>query len=150
MNLKEKILSDLKVAMKTGDNFKRDTLRFLDSAIKDLEIKKNKRKSGLTNEEILEVIMRSIKQHRDSVEQYEKCGREDLANKERRELEILLLYMPEQLDENKIRKIVKEIIVQINASSKATIGKVMSQIMERFKGQVDGNQVKKIVEEELK
>ena len=89
MSLREKIRADLKDSMKSGDSFKRDVLRYLDSAVKNAEIEKNKREEGLNNEEIVEVISRSIKQRKDSISQYEKGGRPDLANKEKKELEIL-------------------------------------------------------------
>jgi hypothetical protein len=84
------------------------------------------------------------------VEQYEKGGRQDLAEKEKKEIEIISAYLPEQLGEDKIREIIKEVITATGASSKADMGKVMGQAMGKLKGRVDGNAVKKIVEEELK
>ena len=111
--LKQKISNDLKSAMKSGDVIKRDTLRFLDSAIKNTEIEKKKKDSGLTDEEIIEVIARSVKQRRDSIEQYEKGGRQDLVEKEKKELEILTSYMPAQLGEDQLHSIIKETIFRI-------------------------------------
>ena len=150
MSLKEKILSDLKEAMKTGDSGKRDVLRLLDSAIKNAEIEKKKKEDGLSDEETQEVISRAIKQRRDSVEQYKSGGRNDLAQKEQAEIEILSDYLPEQLSEEEVKKVVKEAISQTGARSKADMGKVMGQAMGRLKGQADGNLVKSIVESELK
>ena len=150
MNLKQKIQTDLKQAMKSGDTVKRDTLRFLDSMIRNVEIEKRKRESGLSEEEMGEVIARAIKQRRDSIGQYAAAGRVELAEKEKGELEILMAYMPKQLDENAIRAKVKEIISQVGASSKSEMGKVMGAAMGKLKGQADGQIVKKIVEEELK
>ena len=86
MNLKEKITQDLKDALKSGDSFKRDTLRLLDSAIKNAEIEKKKREEGLSDEEILEVVSRAVKPRNDSIEQFEKGGRPELAEKEKRNL----------------------------------------------------------------
>lgn len=149
MSLKEKIIADLKDAMKAGDAKKRDTLRLLDSAVKNTEIEKKKRETGLSDEEIIEVVARSIKQRKDSVAQYEAGGRPELAENEKAEIEILSAYMPEQLSEDEIRKVVKEIIVATGMTSKADMGKVMGQAMGKLKGQADGNVVKKIVEEEL-
>ena len=149
MSLKEKITADLKDAMKSGDAKKRDTLRLLDSAIKNTEIEKKKRETGLSDEEIIEVVARSIKQRKDSVSQYEAGGRPELAENEKAEIEILSVYMPEQMSEEKIREAVKEIIVATGMTSKADMGKVMGQAMGKLKGQADGNVVKKIVEEEL-
>ena len=149
MSLKEKITADLKDAMKSGDAKKRDTLRLLDSAIKNTEIEKKKRETGLSDEEIIEVVARSIKQRKDSVSQYEAGGRPELAENEKAEIEILSVYMPEQMSEEKIREAVKEIIAATGMTSKADMGKVMGQAMSKLKCQADGNAVKKIVEEEL-
>ncbi len=150
MSLKIKIITDLKEAMKSGNTLKRDTLRMLDSMIKNTEIEKLKKEEGLSDAEVVEVMFRAVKQRRDSVEQYEKGGRADLADKEKKEIEIISAYLPEQLGEEKIREIVKNIISETGAASKADIGKVMGQAMSRLKGQADGNAVKKIAEEELK
>jgi uncharacterized protein len=150
MSLKQKIFDDMKAAMKEGDTAKRDTLRMLDSMIKNTEIEKLKKEEGLNDEEVEAVIARAIKQRRDSVEQYKAGGRMDLAEKEAKEIEILATYIPEQLGENKIREVVKAVISATGANSKADIGKVMGQAMGRLKGQADGNVVKKMVDEELK
>lgn len=150
MSLKEKISSDLKEAMKAGDSVRRDALRMLESAIKNSEIEKKKKDEGLSDQEVVEVVSRGIKQRRDSIEQYEKGGRIELADKERKEIEFLMAYVPEQIGEDKIREVVKEIIAQSGASSGEDMGKVMGQSMGKLKGQADGNLVKKIVEEELK
>ena len=150
MSLKQTIVADMKEAMKAGDVVKRDTLRMLDSMIKNTEIEKLKKEEGLADEEVQAVIARAVKQRRDSVEQYKSGGRVDLAEKEAKEIEILSAYMPAQLGEEKVREIVKTVIAQTSAASKADIGKVMGQAMGKLKGQADGNVVKKMVEEELK
>lgn len=149
MELKLKILADLKSAMKAGDAFRRDVLRFLDSAIKNVEIEKKKRETGLTDEEVLEVLARLVKQRKDSITQYEAGGRADLADKEKQELEILLAYLPEQMGEEKVREIVQGVVAQFGAATKADMGKIMGAAMGKLKGQADGNLVKKIVEEIL-
>ena len=150
MSLREKITSDIKEAMRSGDTLRRDTLRFLDSAIKNYEIEKRKKETGLSDEEILEVIGRSVKQRNDSIQQYVSGGRPELAEKEKAELEILKTYMPKQLSEDEIRKIVKEIISGIGTTIAANMGKIMGQAMGKMKGKADGNIVKKVVSEELK
>src|SRR3989344_6762981 len=141
MDLKQKISADLKGAIKSGDVLRRECLRMLDAAIKNAEIEKRKKETGLSDDEIIEVAKRLIKQRKESSEQYEKGGRADLAEKEKKEAEILAGYMPEQLSEDKIREIVKEVISQSGASSKADTGKVMGQAMGKLKGQADGNVV---------
>ena len=149
MTLKQKILDDMKLAMKEGNALKRDTLRMLDSMIKNVEIEKMKKEEGLSDEEAIEVVGRAVKQRRDSVAQYESGGRPELAEKENNEIEILIGYMPEQLSEEKVREVVREVIATAGATSKAEMGKVMGMAMGKLKGQTDGNVVKKIVEEEL-
>jgi len=148
--LKQKILEDLKLAMKAGDTAKRDALRMLDSMVKNSEIEKKKREEGLSDEEVQEVIARAIKQRKDSATQYVSGGREDLAQKENAEIEILSVYMPAQLSEQEARAEVLKIIAEVGAVSKSEIGKVMGKAMTELKGKVDGNLVKKIAEEELK
>jgi uncharacterized protein len=150
MSLKQKIISDLKTAMKEGDTMRRDTLRMVDSMIKNAEIEKKKREEGLNDSEIQEVFSRAIKQRKDAAAQYESGGRMELAEKERKEAEILLEYMPAQISEEEVRAKVKEIIAKTGAETKAEIGKVMGAAMGKLKGQADGQTVKKIVEEELK
>ena len=150
MSLKQKIIDDLKNAMKAGETAKRDTLRMLDSMIKNTEIEKKKREEGLSDEEVQEVIARAIKQRKDSATQYVSGGREDLAQKENTEIEILSVYMPAQLSDEEARTEVLKIIAEVGAVSKSEIGKVMGKAMTVLKGKVDGNLVKKIAEEELK
>lgn len=149
MALKQKIFEDLKAAMKAGETEKRDVLRMLDSMIKNTEIDKMKKDEGLSDEEVLEVMARAVKQRKDSAAQYESGGRPELAEKEKKEIEILMAYMPEQMGEEAVREVVKAIIAQVGATSKADIGKVMGPVMGKLKGQADGNLVKKIVEESL-
>lgn len=149
MSIKEKITNDLKEAMKAGDAVKRDALRMLDSAIKNTEIEKKKKEEGLNDQEMIEVVRKCVKQRNDSVEQYEKGGRSDLADKEKKEVEILSIYLPKQLSGDKVGEIVDEIIAQVGASSKTDIGKVMGAAMGKLKGQADGDVVKRIVEEKL-
>ena len=150
MNLKEKIISDLKDAMKAGNTTKRDTLRLLDNAIKNTEIEKKKRETGLSDEEILEVLGRAVKQRQDSIRQFNDGGRLELAEKEQAELNIIMPYLPAQLSEDEIRAIVKTVIADSGAAGMSDIGKVMGQAMGKMKGKADGNIVKKIVGEELK
>ena len=149
MSLKQQIVEDMKLAMKAGDAPKRDTLRMLDSMIKNTEIEKLKKEEGLNDEEVQTVIAKAIKQRKDSVEQYTSGGRADLAEKENQEIEILSVYMPAQMSEEKVREIVKATLAEIGATSKAEMGKAMGPIMGKLKGQADGNLVRKIVEEEL-
>ncbi len=149
MTLKEQITSDLKTAMKAGDAIRRDTLRLIDSAIKNVEIERNKREVGLTEEEILEVIARAVKQRQDSIRQFEAGGRPDLAEKEKIELEIILPYLPAQLSQQEIEKVVTEILATSENPTLADLGKIMGQAMASLKGKADGNLVREIVKSQL-
>ncbi len=150
MTLKEKISLDLKDAMKSGQVKKRDTLRLLDSAIKNTEIEKQKREVGLSDEEILEVISKAVKQRQDSIRQFEEGGRLELAELEKEELEILMPYLPEQLSKDEINNIIKEIISSVEQVTVADLGKIMGQAMAKMKGKADGNIVREIVLENIK
>jgi uncharacterized protein YqeY len=149
MTLKKQINADMIEAMKAKDVQTRDTLRSLDSAIKNEEIAQGKREEGLDDASVIAIIKRSIKQRKDSIAQFEKGGRAELAQQEKTELEILQKYLPKQMTQDEVRVIVKEIISQTGATSKADMGKVMGPIMGRVGDQSDGNTVRKIVDELL-
>ena len=148
--LKQQILDDLKAAMKAGETEKRDVLRMLDSMIKNVEIEKKKRETGLSESEMQDVVTKAVKQRKDAAAQFESGGRADLAEKEKEEIAILSTYLPEQLDENVVREAVREVISQLGATDISAIGKVMGVAMAKLKGQVDGDLVRKFAEEELK
>ncbi len=161
--IKDKIKEDLKRAMQEKDKLKLSVLRMVSSAVfnkeKDNRAKLSKTSeeeskldelSKLTDEEVIEVISSEVKKRKDSIEQYEKGGRPDLAGNEKKELKILMDYMPEQISEDEIRKIVKEKMEELGISSLQETGKLMGAIMPQFKGKTDGNMVNKIVQEELK
>ena len=149
MTLKEKITSDLKEAMKSGDSVRRDTLRLIDSAIKNSEIEKKKRETGLSDEEVLDVISRAVKQRQDSIRQYVDGGRPELAEKEKIELDIIMPYLPAQLSEEEIKAAVGEVISASGEVSMSDLGKIMGQVMAKLKGKADGNIVREIVKEAL-
>ena len=149
MTLKEKITSDLKEAMKAGDTLRRDTLRLIDSAIKNSEIEKKKREEGLSDEEVLEVLGRAVKQRQDSIRQFEAGGRPDLAENEKVELEIIVPYLPAQLSQAEIALVVDEIFAAAGQVTAADLGKIMGQAMARLKGKADGNVVREIVKSKL-
>ena len=146
MTLKEKIKSDLKDAMKSGDTVVRGVLRLLSSNIKNEEISSKKE---LTDDDILKIIKKDIKRHKESIEQYKTGEREDSAEQEEKELEILEKYMPEQMGEEEIRKIVSNVIEKTEAADASDFGKVMGMVIKEIGGNVDGNVVSGIVKEEL-
>lgn len=149
MSLKEKISQDLLAALKAGDSLKRDTLRGLEAMIKNTEIEKLKKEKGLEESEIQAVISRAIKQRKEAAIQYAAGGRPELEEKEKKEIALLSTYLPKQLEEAEVRKIVEKIILQMGATSRSEIGKVMGLAMSQLKGLADGKLVKNIVEEKL-
>lgn len=150
MSLHQSIESDLKTALKSGDKDRVGVLRFLIAAVKNHQIELvAKDKEYLADEETVAVVRRQMKQRKDSIEQYQKGGRADLAEKEEKELAILEKYAPAQMDEETLRKIVGKKIKELSISGKPEYGKLMGAVMTQTKGRADGNAVRKIVEEEL-
>ncbi|WP_338451569.1 GatB/YqeY domain-containing protein [Niallia oryzisoli] len=146
MNLLERLNSDIKQAMKNKEKDKLTTIRMIKASIQNEAIKLG---SELSEEEELTVLSREVKQRKDSLHEFEKAGREDLAEKIRTELQYVELYMPEQLSEEEVTEIVKQAISETGASSKAEMGKVMSAVMPKVKGKADGSLVNKLVQQHL-
>ena len=146
MSLLTTLNDDIKTAMKSKDKETLSVLRMLKAAIQNEQIKVNR---DLDGEEELTVLSREMKQRRDSLSEFEKAGRDDLADKVKIEITIVEKYMPQQLSEEEIRQIVKTAIDQTGATSPKEFGKVMSAVMPKVKGKADGNQVNAIVKELL-
>ncbi len=142
----ESIKSNLTEAMRDKNKPRMITLRNILAKIKLKEIEKGE---PLDEKEIISVLTTMGKQLRDSIEQYNSGGREDLAKSESFELDIIKEYLPEQMDEEEIRKYVKEIISSSDANGMSDIGKVMGPIMGKLQGKADGKIVNQIVREEL-
>ncbi len=162
MFLKEQINADLIIALKAGEKERALVLRTLNAAIKNSEIAKRSKlaKSGenseklsaasvLNDEEVIDVIASQIKQRRDSIVEYEKGARADLAASEKKEIDILSHYMPAQIDEEEIRSVVASAIAKTGATSPKDMGRVMGALMKDVKGKADGTLVSKIVKELL-
>ena len=149
MSLKETIQADIKKAMIEKDALRVSVLRMVMAAILNKEKEKGVDEKGLTDEVVLGIVSSEAKKRKDSIEQYKKGGRPDLAEKEKEELKILSAYLPEQISEEEIRKIVKEKISQLGATGQQNTGKIMGALMSELKNKADGVVVKRIVEEEL-
>lgn len=146
---KAQLNDELKQSMLTRDATKTSVLRMVVSALGYYEIQKGGAGYAATEEDILAVLQKEAKQHRDSIEQFTIGGRLDLADKEKQELAYLEVYLPNQMSEDEIIKLVKEAISQTGASTPADMGKVMGALMPKTKGNADGALVSKIVLEEL-
>lgn len=147
MSLSDEISADLKQAMKARDQVRVDTLR---SAMSAFTYKRTETgKKELTNEEELAVLQKQVKQRNDSIAEFTKAGRVDLADKEKVERDILAQYMPAQKSEEEVRKIVQDVIAATPAESRNQ-GAIMKAVMPQLKGLADGNLVRQLVTEELK
>lgn len=147
--LKETILEDLKTAMKAKDVEIRDTLRMLDSMVKNEEIAAGSREEGMDDDGVMALIKRAIKQRTDSAQQYRDGGREELAAKEDVEIAVLSKYLPEQMSAEDVKAIVEKVIADTGATSKADMGKVMGPAMQAVGDAADGNTVRAAVDELL-
>lgn len=146
MSLTEQLQADMKTAMRDGDTHRRDTLRMVIAAAQNAAKKK---REPLSDEEALAVITKEVKQRRESIEAFKGAGRDDLADKEQAEIDVLLPYLPEQMGEEEVRALVIEAIVATGASSPRDMGQVMGQLMPRVKGRADGKLVSSLVNQEL-
>ncbi|MBU8905659.1 GatB/YqeY domain-containing protein [Desertibacillus haloalkaliphilus] len=146
MNLLDRFNQDIKQAMKDKDKLKLSVIRMVKSSLQNEAIKLGKE---LTEDDSLTVLNRELKQRKDSLHEFEKANRDDLASKLRDEIAILEVYMPEQLSEDNLSEIVKQTIAEVGASSKADMGKVMGAIMPKVKGKADGGLVNRLVQQHL-
>ncbi|EPW4946794.1 GatB/YqeY domain-containing protein [Campylobacter coli] len=138
MNLKEQILNDIKEAMKQKDDFKRDTLRTLNAAFKQVEVDE---RIELSDERILKIIASEIKKRKDAIEPYSKGGREDLAQKEQKEIALFESYLPQQLSDEELQAALKEMIANLGVSSLKDQGLVMKEAKAKFGARVDGKRL---------
>jgi len=146
MDYIDTIKVDMYTAMKSGDKDKAGTLRTLLAKLKDKQI--NTRKD-LTEKECISVIKTLVKQRKESIEMYEKAGREGLAIKEKLELDILSVYLPEIMDEGETRKLVQSVITETNAKGLSDIGKVMPIVMQKGGSEINGKMANQILRELL-
>jgi uncharacterized protein YqeY len=147
--LLNKIENDFREALTKRDELKISVLRMLKTAIRNKEVDLRVEKKELTDEIIIDVIKKELKRRKEAIEAFEKGNRLDLAEKEKKEMEILLQYLPEELSDEKIKEIVKNKITELKTTGLKDFGKVMGFVMKEVKAQADGERVAKIVKEEL-
>lgn len=147
MSLLEQLNSDMKLFMKNREKDKLIVIRMVKASLQNEAIRL--KKDSLTGDEELTVLSREIKQRKDSLHEFSKANRLDLVDKVQKEIDILDVYLPEQLSEEELQAIVKETIAETGASSKADMGKVMSAIMPKVKGKADGAVINRLVSEQL-
>ena len=146
MSLKDKIKSDLKDAMRAKDVAKRDTLRNLSAAIKQIEVDERRE---LSDSDIEAILAKYAKQREDAIAQFKEANREDLVAKEEAELEIVYNYLPKPLSDDELKEVVKKVIEEVGATSMKDMGKIMGKIKALYGTRADGSKVNKIVKETL-
>ena len=146
MSLLKKIQDDMYTAMKAGEKDTSNTLRTTLSKLKDKQIEK---RDEVSEEEIIKIIQILVKQRKESIDFYIKGGREELADIERNEINLLTNYLPQMISEEDIKSIVENVINEVAATSLSDMGKIMPEVMKRGKGLIDGKIAQKFVQELL-
>lgn len=145
-NLKERLASEMKDALKGGEKLRLGALRMLAAAVKNREVEVG---HELSDDEVMQVAAREVKRRGESIEAFEQAGRDDLVAKEREEREILRAYAPEMLSPEDVEALIDEAVAATGAASPAEMGKVMGMIMGKAKGRVDGAAVQAMVKKRL-
>jgi uncharacterized protein YqeY len=150
-SLVDRISDDLKDAMRSKDKIRLRTLRSLRSALQNKEIEQRQEgtETVLSEQDELTVLRKQVNQRKDSIEQYEDAGRDDLVHREQEELKVLQEYMPDQMSDAELRTHLEEIIEDLEVSSMADMGPVMGRAMEELRGRVDGGRVQSMVKQLL-
>lgn len=146
MALKEKLLEDVKTAMKEKDVTRKNTLQMVRAGV--LQVEKDN-KITLDDEGVIEVIARELKKRKDVLPEYEKSGRQDLVENLKAEIDVLVGYLPKQMTKEEIETVIKGVVAEVGASSMQDIGKVMQAVLPKVKGRADGKIVNQIVKELL-
>ncbi len=146
MNLEERLVDEMKQAMKSNDKIRLSTIRMIRSAAKNKEIEQRKK---LDDEGMIRVIQGMVRKAEDSIEQFQAGGRIDLVEKEKKEVEILTSFLPPSIGQEEILRIIDESIAETQASSLKDIGKVMKSVMPKLGGKADGKLINQLVKERL-
>lgn len=142
----ERLSAQIKEAIKSGDRTRLQTVRLLATSVRNREVELGR---DLTEDDLVEVATREMKRRKEAAEAYDRAGRTELAERERAEGAILEAYLPEQLSEEEVRTAIEEAVASTGATGPGDMGKVMAQVMGRFRGRVDGGEVNRLVRERL-
>ena len=146
MSLKDRIKSDIKEAMRAKETAKRDTLRNIHAAIKQIEVDERRE---LSDADVEKILMKYAKQREDAMEQFKEAGRDDLVAKDAAELELVQSYLPEPMDDAELETVLKEVIAQVGAESMKDMGKVMGAAKTAVGSRADGGRINQIVKKLL-
>jgi uncharacterized protein YqeY len=148
MSIKQRLSADMKLALKSKETLRLGCIRMLRSKLLEREVSlrgKHGRDYGITDDEALAVVQTYAKQRRDSIEAYREGGRDDLADREQAELEVIQAYLPQQLGDDELTAVIREAVAEAGAASPADMGAVMKLVMPRVKGRADGKRVNRIL-----
>jgi len=146
MSLKEQLKNDMKEAMRAKEIVKRDTIRAINTMIKQIEVDERKE---LSDEDIVVLMQKAIKQRNEAIEQYQSAGRDDLVAKEQSEVDVINLYMPKQLSDEELESALREIVADVGATSMKDMGKVMGAAKAKIGGGADGKRINEMVKKVL-
>ena len=146
MSLKEKLNEDLKQAMRDKEVVKRDSIRAINTMIKQIEVDERR---VLDDAEVIKLVQRGIKQREEAISQYSAAGRDDLVQKEQEQVDVFMLYLPKQLSDVELENGMKEIISEVGATSLKDMGKVMGAASKKFAGVADGKRINEMVKKLL-
>ena len=146
MSIKEKLMQDLKAAMKSHDKVRKDTITMVRAAIKQIEVDK---RVDLSDEEVIDIISKQYKERVSSIEEFKRGGRDDLVAQTEEEIKILMEYLPKQLSDEELEDIIKEAIEKLSITTKRQIGELMKEVMPKVKGKADGKKVNSIASKYL-
>jgi uncharacterized protein len=146
MSLKEQLKEDLKTAMRDKEIVKRDSIRAINTMIKQIEVDERRE---LDDEEVIKLIQRGIKQREEAISQYTAASRDDLVQKEQEQVDVFMLYLPAQVSEEELEAGMKEIIAQTGATNMKDMGKVMGAATKKFAGVADGKRINEMVKKLL-
>ena len=146
MSLKEKLNEDLKQAMRDKEVVKRDSIRAINTMIKQVEVDERR---VLDDAEVIKLVQRGIKQREEAISQYSAAGRDDLVQKEQEQVDVFMLYLPKQLSDEELENGMKEIVSEVGATSLKDMGKVMGVASKKFAGVADGKRINEMVKKLL-
>ncbi len=146
MSLKEQLKEDLKTAMRDKEIVKRDSIRAINTMIKQIEVDERKE---LNDEDVIKLIQKGIKQREESISQYKAASRDDLVEQEQAQVDVFMLYLPTQVSDEELETGMKEIIAEVGATSMKDIGKVMGNATKKFAGVADGKRINEMVKKLL-
>ncbi|MBF8982005.1 GatB/YqeY domain-containing protein [Lutibacter sp. B2] len=146
MSLKERLMLDLKQAMKEKDKLKKSVITMVRASVTQYEVDN---RVEMDDEKVLDIMIKQVKQKNDAIEEFAKGNREDLVNEAKAEIDVLMKYLPQQLTEDEIKVIVKQSIEEVGAENMKDMGKLMATLMPKIKGKADGKIVNKFVREFL-